>query len=306
MILTKDLNEKLVEYCDELDVIKNLSNNTIQNYQMSNNLFINYLKENRINDLSDIENTLKKFIIYLKKERNISYASINKYLEQITLFLSYLKIDISIDLPKDNSKKKKIKYLKIEEIQEVLNTRPDSFIRDKTIIQTLFRTGLRVSELTNLKKHNINLKCNNEVIAIDVEEGKGGKDRRVFIDQDTLKLINKMIYKRTRKNKKDKNEYLFISKTGDKISIRAVENLVKKWATKTDEKLIMSGINSNLNNKLTPHTLRHSFTIYLLNKAKRPLNEVQQLLGHGSISTTQIYTRVDNEELEKGYEKIRW
>ena len=161
---------KLDEYCDELDVIKNLSDKTIQNYYVSNNLFINYLKKNEIKELSDMEETLKKFIIYLKRERNISYASINKYLEQILRFLSYLKLDISIDFPKDNSRKKKIKYLKIEEIQEVLKTIPDSFIRDKTIIQTLFRTGLRVSELTNLKKHDLDLNSANEVIAIDVEE----------------------------------------------------------------------------------------------------------------------------------------
>lgn len=297
---------KLDEYCDELDVIKNLSDKTIQNYYVSNNLFINYLKKNEIKELSDMEETLKKFIIYLKRERNISYASINKYLEQILRFLSYLKLDISIDFPKDNSRKKKIKYLKIEEIQEVLKTIPDSFIRDKTIIQTLFRTGLRVSELTNLKKHDLDLNSANEVIAIDVEEGKGGKDRRVFIDQNTLQLINKMIYKRTQKNKEDKNEYLFTSKTGEKISIRAVENLVKKWAEKTDEKLAKKGINSNLKDRLTPHTLRHSFTIYLLNKAKRPLNEVQQLLGHSNISTTQIYTQIDNEDMERGYGKIIW
>ena len=115
-----------------------------------------------------------------------------------------------------------------------------------------------------------------------------------------------MIYKRTQKNKEDKNEYLFTSKTGEKISIRAVENLVKKWAEKTDEKLAKKGINSNLKDRLTPHTLRHSFTIYLLNKAKRPLNEVQQLLGHSNISTTQIYTQIDNEDMERGYGKIIW
>lgn len=306
MFLTRDLDGELDDYCVELEIIKNLSSKTIQNYYISNNLFIKYLKKNKIKDLSDIEDTLKKFIIYLKKERNISYASINKYLEQIILFLSHLQINISIDLPRDNSGKKKIKYLKIQEIQEILQTIPNSFIRDKIIIQTLFRTGLRVSELTHLKKHDLDLNSAGDVIAIDVIEGKGGKDRRVFIDQDTLQLINEMIYKRTRKNKKDKNEYLFTSRTGEKISIRAVENLVKKWAIKTDEKLNNKGLKSNFKDRLTPHALRHSFTIHLLNKAKRPLNEVQQLLGHTNISTTQIYTMIDNEEIENGYSKIQW
>lgn len=306
LILTKDLDEKLIEYCEELEVIKNLSDKTVQNYYMANKIFIAYLKKNKINNLSDVNNTLKKFIIYLKKERKIKYASINKYLEQILLFLSYLDLNISIELPRDNSRKKKIKYLKIEEIQSVIETIPDSYIRDKTIIQTLFRTGLRVSELANLKKYNLDLNSHDEVVAIDIEDGKGGKDRRVYIDQDTLQLINKMIYNRTRKNRKDKNDFLFTSKTGEGISIRAIENLVKKWAKKTDEKMKKKNTRSDITNKLTPHTLRHSFTIYLLNKAKRPINEIQQLLGHGSIATTQIYTQVDNEDIKKGYNKIKW
>jgi len=215
-------------------------------------------------------------------------------------------MDISIDLPKDNSRNKKIKYLKTNEIKEILKTIPKGFIRDKTIIQTLFRTGLRVSELSNLKKQDLNLDSYNEVMAMNVEDGKGGKDRTIYLDRNTLELINKMIYKRTRKNKKDKTDYLFTNKYGNKLSIRAIENLVKKWAMKTDERLKKEGKTSNLTDRLTPHTLRHSFTIYLLNNAKRPINEVQQLLGHTNIATTQIYTQVDNEDMKNGYKAIKW
>ena len=87
------------------------------------------------------------------------------------------------------------------------------------------------------------------------------------------------------------------------MSIRSVENLVKKWANKTDERLMKKGIKSNLKDRLKPHSLRHSFTIHLLNKAKRPLNEVQQLLGHDNIATTQIYTQVDNKNIKKWIQK---
>jgi len=306
LILKNELENKLIEYCEELEIIKNLSSKTVENYKMTNTIFISYLHQENIKNLDNIEQTLKKYIIYLKKKRNAKYSTINKYLEQIILFLSYIGIETKIDLPKDNSKNKKIKYLKYDEIEEVLKTIPETFLRDKTIIQTLFRTGLRVSELSNLKKQDLNLDKYNNIITVNIEDGKGGKDRTVYLDTNTYELINKMIYKRTRKNKKDKTSYLFTNKYGNQISIRAIENLVKKWAIKTDDRMKEKGKETNFQDKLTPHALRHSFTIYLLNNAKRPINEVQQLLGHSSIATTQIYTQVDSEDMKKGYNAINW
>lgn len=306
MISTNELNDKLNEYCDELEIIRNLSPKTVENYKTTNKIFISYLQKENKKDLSNIEETLKKFIIHLRKERNVKISTVNKYLEQILLFLSYIGMDIQMDLPKDNSKNKKIKYLKANEIKEILKTIPEGHIRDRAIMQTLFRTGLRVSELSNLKKQDLSMDSYNEVTAINVEGGKGDKDRTVYLDKNTLELINKMIYKRTRKGKEDKTDYLFTNKYGNKLSIRAIENLVKKWAIKTDERLKKEGKTVNLSDRVSPHTLRHSFTIYLLNNAKRPINEVQQLLGHTSIATTQIYTRVDSEDMKNGYKAIKW
>ncbi len=312
MYLTADLlEEKLKVYCDELEVLRNLSETTIKNYYTSNHIFIKYLKEKNIilnyeDDDGDISEILKKYIIYLRKEENNKYSTINKYLQQIISFLEYLKIKIMIDLPKDDSKNKKIKYLKHDEIKKVLDIIPKSAIRDKAIIQTLYRTGLRVSELANLKKHDLNLNSQEKAIAIDVEDGKGGKDRRVYIDQPTLKLINKMIYKRTRKNKKDRNDYLFLARTGNVISPRSIEHLVKKYAIATDQKLAKEHIKTNFEKKLTPHSLRHSFTIYLLNHAHKPINEVQTLLGHSNIATTQIYSKIDDESIKNSYSEINW
>jgi len=305
-MITKDLDKKLGGYCDELLVLKNLSPTTIKNYCITNKAFIKYLEDTDIIELADIDNILKKYIIYLRKENNNSYSTINKYIQQIIQFLKHLSFRINIELPKDDSKDKKIKYLKPEEMKEVFKSISERNIRDRTIIQTLYRTGLRVSELTNLKKHDLNLKSNESVIAIDVEDGKGGKNRTVYIDRPTLELINTMIYKRTRKNRKDKNDYLFTARTGNGISSRSIEQLVKKYAIDTDKRLAKEGIKTNFEKKLTPHTLRHSFTIYLLNHAKKPINEVQTLLGHTNISTTQIYTKVDDETIKNSYENIKW
>jgi site-specific recombinase XerD len=300
------LQNQLNSYCDELDVLRNLSNTTIRNYKQTNNTFIKYLNEMNLKISENAEDILKKYIIYLKKDKDNSYSTINKYLQQIIQFLKYLNITVEIQLPKDNTRNKKIKYLKPDEIQEVLKTVPKYNVRDKAIIQTLYRTGLRVSELSNLKKQDLNLKSTEKAIAINVFDGKGGKDRTVYIDDLTLKLINTMIYKRTRKNRTDKTDYLFTNNTGGRLSERSIQKLVKKYATGTDERLNEEGLKLDLSERLTPHTLRHSFTIYLLNYSNRPINEVQQLLGHSNISTTQIYSKVDDSTIKNSYENIRW
>ncbi|MDR3222945.1 MAG: tyrosine-type recombinase/integrase [Methanobrevibacter sp.] len=300
------LQSQLNNYCDELEVLRNLSKITIKNYRQTNNYFIRYLNTNNLDIEHDSDIILKKFIIHLKKDKDNSYSTINKYLQQIIQFLRYLDIKVDIQLPKDNSKNKKIKYLQPEEVNEVLKTIPHDLIRDKAIIQTLYRTGLRVSELCNLKKENLDVNSVDKAIAIYVYEGKGNKDRTVYIDNKTLELINAMIYKRVIKNIIGEDKYLFINKLGNRLSERSVQKIVKKHAIATDRRLALEGRQTNFEKRLTPHTLRHSFTIFLLNYSNKPINEVQQLLGHSNISTTQIYSKVDDERIKHSYENINW
>ncbi|MDR2622972.1 MAG: tyrosine-type recombinase/integrase [Methanobrevibacter sp.] len=307
MVDVEYLQSQLNDYCDELEVLRNLSKITIKNYKQTNDYFIRYLKENNIDIEHKPDVVLKKFIIYLKKDKDNGYSTINKYLQQVIQFLKYLNIKVDIQLPKDNSKNKKIKYLRPEEVNEVLKTIPNELIRDKAIVQTLYRTGLRVSELCNLKKQDLNMNSVEKAIAVYVYEGKGGKDRTVYIDDKTLKLINIMIYKRTIKNNSyNESEYLFTNKNGSRLSERSVQKIVKKYAIATDRRLAMEGRQTNFEERLTPHTLRHSFTIFLLNYSNRPINEVQQLLGHSNISTTQIYSKVDDKRIKQSYENIDW
>lgn len=303
----KTLKQELKYYCDELEDLER-SEKTIKSYYSSIKLFIDYLSVNNITQINNekIDNIMKKYRSYLKNQRNNTASTRKKYLKEIIQFLETLELKISIELPKDNSKNKKIKYLTMEEIQEVMKSIPKSMIRDKTVFQVLYRTGLRVSELSNLTKNDLNLNSKEKAIAINIIDGKGGKDRTVYIDQDTLKLLNKMIYKRTRKGKKDKNNYLFTAKTGNQLQNRDIERIVKKYAIDTDERLLKEGIKTNFKKRLTPHTLRHSFTIYLLNEAERPINEVQTLLGHSNIATTNIYSKVDDKRIKKSYESINW
>lgn len=306
MVDVEYLQSQLNDYCDELEVLRNLSKITIKNYRQTNGNFIKYLKENSIDIEHKPDFVLKKFIVHLKKDKDNSYSTINKYLQQIIQFLRFLNIKVDIQLPKDNSKNKKIKYLRPEEVNEVLKTIPNELVRDKAIIQTLYRTGLRVSELCNLKKQNLDINSIDKAIAIYVHEGKGGKDRTVYIDDKTLKLINTMIYKRSIKNIVNEEGYLFTNKMGNRLSERSVQKIVKKHAIATDRRLALEGKQTNLKERLTPHTLRHSFTIFLLNYGNKPINEVQQLLGHSNISTTQIYSKVDDKRIKHSYENINW
>ena len=98
------------------------------------------------------------------------------------------------------------------------------------------------------------------------------------------------------------NNYLFISRTWKKLQERDIQNIIKKYAIATDERLAKENKKTNYKEILTPHTLRHSFTIYLLNTAQRPINEVQKLLGHSNLATTSIYADVGNKEIKKGHE----
>lgn len=303
VIKTKNLEKLLENYLDELQY-ENITSQTRKNYYQTIKLFIHYLKTNNIEELNNtnIEKILKNYRKYRYNDKKNKFSTINSYIIQIQTFLKTLNIKTKTNLLAKEGKKEP-KYLTQNEVNEVIKTIPETNIRDKAIIQTLYRTGLRVSELAKLNKDDLDLKSEETAIIIDIKQGKGNKQRKVFIDQETLQLINKMIYKRTRKNRKDKTEALFTDRSRNRISTQAIQNLVKKYAIATDERLDTGNYYTK---KLTPHTLRHSFTIHLLNNSKRPINEVMKLLGHSNIKTTQIYSNLATDDIKKGYESIAW
>lgn len=300
------LKEELQNYLIDLEDLER-SKTTIRNYEKDINLFIKFLEAKECKEITqdNINITLKSYRRELKI-RELKPSTRVLYLTEIIQFLETLDFKINIELPKNTNKNKKIKYLTMKEIKKVMDNIPKDLVRDRAVFQTLYRTGLRVSELSNLTKQDINLDSTDKTIAINVRAGKGGKDRTVYIDQDTLKLLNKMIYKRTRKGKEDNTDYLFINRNKNQLTERDMQNIIKKYAIATDKQLAKEGIKSNYKEKLTPHTLRHSYTIYLLNVAKRPINEVQELLGHENLATTSIYAKVDNETIKNGYGSIEW
>ena len=177
-----------------------------------------------------------------------------------------------------------------EEIDRLLEA-PDletpSGIRDRAMLETMYASGLRVSELLNLKRKNINL--NKGIITVF---GKGSKERKVPIAGYAIDYINKYLTEVRNKSEYKSSDYLFLNKNGDPLSRVYFFKVVKKYAE-------LAGIST----PISPHTLRHSFATHLLNHGAQ-LRMVQEMLGHTNIATTQIYTHVSSEKLKSDYDKI--
>ena len=298
----KDINELLKNYLDYLELEKNRSIKTRDNYERYLKVFINFGKVQKPQDIT--LDKVMQFRLHLARER-----SGNKELKRITQsyyiialrnFLKYLiKHDYEvlspdkIELPK--IARRQIEIIEYKELERLLNApNLNTFrgLRDKAILETFFSTGLRVSELCNLDRY-INLDRGELAV-----RGKGEKIRVVFISDDAKKAIKNYLDKRS-----DTIDKLFISLTKEntkegakppkaigKITSRAVQRMIDLYKRR-----------AGITKKITPHQIRHQFaTDLLMNGAD--LRSVQELLGHSNISTTQVYTHITNKQLKEVHE----
>ena len=276
---------------------KGITSNTIIAYKKDLNLFTNWCLNNRIG-LVEVEKKDINFYIHFLKEKKLNSASINRKLSVIKSFYDYLKqVDlinfnelktivtqkIDKNLPKLLSEKE-ILYL-IDKSKEIYMENPSkniSYLRVQVILEILYSTGLRISELLNIKINQVaNIK---DKLYIN---GKGNKQRLVIFNKNALDLLKNWIVIMI-KNDKNKNSYLFENIHNTKvISRQQIYKDLKKLALKT---------NINLE-KLSPHSIRHSFATHMLNRGA-DLRSVQKLLGHSDISTTEIYTQVRQNRLK--------
>jgi len=296
----KDLVKKFLEY---LEVEKGRSQKTAENYHLYLKRFINFALSRNIKEPSNIDLELvHKYRLYLnrledKNAQGLSKKTQNFHIVALRSFLKYLaKNDIKtlvaekVELPKIDDRE--IEVLTKDELDRLLDsTSSDDLtdLRDRAIIETLFSTGLRVSELAVLTKEKVNLKSGEFSI-----KGKGGKTRLVFLSLKATEAINKYL-KRREKKRKDNSPALFIrldrrSKTKQAdlaLSVRSIQRIIEKRAKQ-----------AGIVKKVTPHSLRHSFaTDLLLNGAD--IRSVQAMLGHSSIQTTQVYTHISNKQLKE-------
>lgn len=282
--------EKYLEY---LRVVKKYSEKTIISYYDDLILYNEFLGNKFINILDINYDTVKEYMKYLYS-LNIGKSSISRKLSSIRGLYNYL---LREDLVKDNyfnkiSNPKKDnylpKFLKDDELNELFSVcKYDTAInqRNSVIIELLYATGVRVSELVNIKLSDMEL--NERVIKV---LGKGSKERLVIFNNHTKKAIDIYLNDGYHVFNKVNSGYLILNKDGNKLSERYVRNIINKLV-----------INAGLDIKISPHTFRHTFATDMLEDGS-DLMTVKELLGHESLNTTSIYTHVTNEQIRKVYD----
>lgn len=290
-----NLNKCVEDFLIHCEVEKNQAKHTIRNYQLYLGRFLDWADQNNIKNPSEINlEKIKKYRIYLNsiindKNQTLKKKTQNYHIIALRAFLKYLiKNDINtlspekIELAKEESRN--INFLEEDELEKLMSQIDENKIiglRDRAIFETLFSTGLRVSELANLDKNNINLDKKEFTVI-----GKGSKARIVFLSDRAAQIIKRYLNLR-----KDDDDALFIQhnlkKEDKRLSVRTIQRIIKKYAQK-----------AGITKKVTPHTLRHTFGTDLL-RSGADLRAVQELLGHSSITTTQIYTHVTDKHLKE-------
>ena len=285
-----NLEELIGEFLRYLLIDKGYSNNTIDSYKKDLEKFLSYNKNININDINNAD--LKKYVKHLK-EIGLNEKSISRNISCLKSFYKFLVIGKYVkNNPSDSVftpkvKKSLPKVLSEEEVFKLIDIElNDSFsYRNKAMLELMYATGIRVSELVNLKLQDIDL--NQDIIRTF---GKGNKERIIPIGDYAKEYLEKYIFEhRGQMIKKNITEYLFLNNHGNKMTRQGFFKIIKKIAKE-------KGINKDL----SPHTIRHSFASHLL-KYGADLRTIQELLGHSDISTTQIYTHITNEELKKNY-----
>lgn len=289
------------DFLEYLEIEKNCSKLTIRDYRHYLEIFKVWYGERNIKDLTLAD--VRKYRVFLANKEDLHGQTLARvtqsyYVIALRSFLRYLiKNDYKtlepskIDLPKTLSRS--VKFLNKDQIDRMVtqaDTSKEEGIRDRAILELLFSTGLRVSELVSLNKDKINLERREFGII-----GKGGRSRIVFISDRAAEWVKKYLDER-----KDSFKPLFIRYSGTEMSenggekmrltARSVERIVKKYVRA-----------ARLPVDATVHTLRHSFATDLLYNGA-DLRSVQEMLGHKNIATTQIYTHITNPQLKKVHE----
>jgi len=297
------MSELILDYIEHLEVEGGRSAKTAENYRLYLERFVEFTEDTKVEAISS--EMIRKYRLWLNRYKNNAdddLATITQSYHLIALrgFLTYLgRRDIEtlspdkIILPKVS--RKQVTFLHYDEVERMINAvdiGSEAGLRDRAIIELLFSSGLRVSELINLNRDHVNTKRREFMV-----RGKGQKDRPVFISEAAAGWVNRYLDAR-----EDSLPPLFISysknveqtNSGDyrRLTARSVQRLVAAYTR-------LAGITKHV----SPHTMRHSFaTDLLMNGAD--IRSVQSMLGHSSISTTQVYTHVTDQHLREVYEKF--
>ena len=289
----EQLLDQLLHY---LVVEKGLSKNTIEAYSHGLGRFLNHLREKGVQEMRDVGKFHVRGFLLMLRKRNLSTKSIVRNLVAIRTFFRFLiQEGILESNPVEELESPKVaktlpEILTLREIEQLLeqpNLQTSLGIRDRAMLEILYATGMRVSELTHLPIHQVNLEGGYVLLY-----GKGSKERIVPLGSEAMKWIT--LYLKTARGKLSKGKespMLFINRSGKGMSRQRFWKSLKDYARR-----------AGLRKRITPHLLRHSFASHLL-EGGADLRSVQMMLGHVDISTTQIYTHVTGERLKKVHQR---
>ena len=288
----KSVDAYLDNFLNYLMVEKGLSKNTIESYSRDLQKFITYLEKNNRVDVTEVTNLdIMAFLVEVKSQ-GLSSKSTGRNLSAVRMFFKflvqegYLDIDPSINIESPKIRPSLPSVLSIAEVDSLLS-QPDvkttRGLRDRAMLELLYATGVRVSELVNLKLTSLNLD-----VGYIIAFGKGSKERIIPLGETSKDYLKEyLVIVRPKHAKGIVSSYLFLNPSGKKFSREGFWKMLKRYALK-----------AGINKKLSPHTLRHSFATHLLERGA-DLRSVQIMLGHVDIATTQIYTHITQERLKK-------
>ncbi|MEX2462097.1 MAG: site-specific tyrosine recombinase XerD [Paenibacillaceae bacterium] len=291
------MEQQLLIFIQYLSVEKGLAQNTLESYERDLTQYIDFVKKNGISQLQDTKKlTIQNYLLQLKKLGRAS-SSVTRSMVSIRSFYQFLvrerilELDPSLNMESPRLAMRLPKVLSIQEVETLLEAPETSTpygMRDKAMLELLYATGIRVSELVNLNAGHVNLgmgfvRC----------MGKGSKERIIPLGRIAAKwlhnYIQSMRHQLLRESKHD--DALFINHLGTRLTRQGFWKIIKKYGRK-----------AHILKEITPHTLRHSFATHLLDNGA-DLRAVQEMLGHADISTTQIYTHVSKTQMKEVYNR---
>jgi len=291
------MEEFIKEFMDYLSVERGLSKNTLESYGRDLNKYAGYLKKKGISNLERVKRPdIQDFMMGLK-DGKLNASSIARNLVAIKVFHRYLtsqrllKEDVTSVIETPKLWKTLPDVLDLKEVEAILdspNTRLKQGLRDKAALELMYATGMRVSELVNLKLTDLHMEMG-FVRCL----GKGQKERIIPVGSKAKEALQKYIEKARPKFLKQKeSKSLFLTRLGKPMSRQTFWMIIKHYVK-----------DARIKKRVTPHTLRHSFATHLLQNGA-DLRIVQELLGHTNISTTQIYTHINKERLKQIHQKF--
>ncbi len=281
------------KYLDYIKDVRNYSENTIIGYETELKKFENYLKKTNIDYKKITKEEIWQYLKYLD-DQNYEKRSIAKHITAIRSFYDFLKSENKIEFnifktirnPKiDKTLPNFLNYEELATLLDFNNAKTPWEIEERCIFEMLYATGLRVSELSNIKLKDVDV--TNRSIKV---MGKGSKERIVYFGKHAKKAYEDYMNVRDQLLKKDL-EYVFVNKIGGKLSRSSIEQIFLKRAKKI-----------SLEHHISPHTLRHTFATHILENGA-DIRTVQELLGHEKLGTTQIYTHLTSDYLKEEYRK---